>query len=318
MVWLVAVVAVLAMLGGGGYWYARRAYQSAGPLPEARAVAVPRGSLDDVGHALAAAGVVQSAPAFRAAALATETQGPLHAGELMFPERASLADVLFVLRNGRPVQHRLTIPEGLTAAQISRLLDRADALTGDGVVPAEGELLPQTYAYDRGATRAAVVARARAAMNRALAEAWAGRDPALPLADSRALLTLASMVERETSKPDERAHVASVFVNRLRQGMRLQSDPTVIYAVAGGLGPLDRPLSRADLASANPYNTYAVAGLPPGPIDSPGVASLAAAARPLASDDLYFVADGTGGHAFARTLDQHQRNVARWRASITP
>ena len=278
-------------------------------------MAVPRGSLDDVGRALAGSGVIANPTAFRAAALATEAQGPLHAGELMFPERASLAEVLFVLRNGKPVQHKLTIPEGLTAAQISRLLERADGLTGDGVVPAEGELLPQTYAYDRGATRDAVAARARAAMERALSQAWADRDPELPLADPHALLTLASMVERETSKPDERAHVAGVFVNRLRHGMRLQSDPTVIYAVAGGLGPLDRPLSHADLKVANPYNTYAVAGLPPGPIDSPGAASLAAAARPLATDDLYFVADGTGGHTFARTLDEHQRNVARWRAA---
>ena len=313
-----AATVVVATLGGGAYWYARQRFRDAGPLPEARAVSVPRGSLDVVGRALADAGVVANPVAFRAAALATSDQGPLHAGELMFPERASLADVLFVLRNARPVQHRLTIPEGLTAAQIARLLERADGLTGDGVVPAEGELLPQTYAYDRGATREAVAARARVAMDRALSQAWAGRDPALPLADPRALLTLASMVERETSKPDERAHVASVFVNRLRQGMRLQSDPTVIYAVAGGMGPLDRKLSHADLAVANPYNTYAVAGLPPGPIDSPGAASLAAAARPLATDDLYFVADGTGGHAFAKTLDEHQRNVARWRAMAAP
>ena len=305
----------MASFGGGGWFVAQRAFVGAGPLPESRAVLVPRGSLDDVGRALADAGVVANAVEFRAAALATLEEGPLHAGELMFPERASLADVLFVLRNAKPVQHRLTIPEGLTAAQISHLLDRADGLTGDGVVPAEGELLPQTYAYDRGATREAVAARARAAMDRALAQAWAGRDPDLPLADSRALLTLASMVERETARPEERAHVAGVFVNRLRQGMRLQSDPTVIYAVGGGMGPLDRRLSHADLAVPNPYNTYAVAGLPPGPIDSPGMASIAAAARPLATDDLYFVADGEGGHAFAKSLEAHNRNVARWRAA---
>ena len=226
--------------------------------------------------------------------------------------------MLLVLRSAKPVRHRLTIPEGLTAAQIARLLDHADALNGDGLLPDEGGMLPDTYIYERGTTRAQIVARGRAAMDRALAQAWASRSDGLPLADPRALLVLASMVEHETARPEERAHVAGVFVNRLRQGMRLQSDPTVIYAVAGGLGPLDRRLTHADLVWPNPYNTYTVPGLPAGPIDSPGLASLAAAARPDATADLFFVADGGGGHVFARTLDEHQRNVARWRALNAP
>ena len=312
-------MAVLAAGGVGALLVGQSLYDSGGPLIEARAVVVPHGGDADVGRALRAAGVIADETAFRAAALATRAQGPLHAGELLFPARASLADVLLILRGGRPVQHKLTIPEGLTAAQIARVFDRADALTGNGVVPAEGALLPETYTYEYGTSREQVAARARTAMARALAQAWASRSNALPLTDPAQLVTLASMVERETAKPEERAEIAGVFVNRLRAGMRLQSDPTVIYAVGGGLGPLDRALTRADLAWPNPYNTYAVAGLPAGPIASPGLAALAAAARPAATDALYFVADGTGGHAFARTLEEHQRNVARFRAlSMSP
>lgn len=314
--WLRAgiVVGLLLVAGVAGLYEGRAIYGGSGPSAEARAVLVPRGGDADVARALRDAGVIDDVTAFRAAALATRSQGPLHAGELLFPARASIADVLLILRGARPVQHRVTIPEGLTAAQISRVLDRADALTGDGVVPAEGALLPETYIFERGASRASIASRARTAMTRALAQAWASRTAGLPLSDPGQLLVLASMVERETAKPDERAHVAGVFVNRLRAGMRLQSDPTVIYAVGGGLGPLERGLTHADLSWPNPYNTYTVPGLPAGPIASPGLASLAAVAKPDVTDDLYFVADGSGGHAFAKTLGEHQRNVARWRA----
>ncbi len=312
--WAAIVVCVLMAAGVGGVIVGRAIYGGSGPLTEARAVVVPRGGDADVARALRDAGVIDDPTAFRAAALATRSQGPLHAGELQFPAHASIADVLLILRGARPVQHKVTIPEGLTAAQISRVLDRADALTGDGVVPAEGALLPETYTFELGATRDSVAGRAKSAMARALAQAWASRTAGLPLADPGQLLVLASMVERETSKPEERAHVAGVFINRLRAGMRLQSDPTVIYAVGGGLGPLERSLTHADLSWPNPYNTYAVPGLPAGPIASPGLASLAAAAKPDVTDDLYFVADGSGGHAFAKTLEEHQRNVSRWRA----
>jgi UPF0755 protein len=277
-------------------------------------VVIPRGSPAAVADTLATAGVIESPIAFRVAAALTVRAGPLHAAELAFPAHVSLRATLAVLRTGRPVQHRLTIPEGLTAAQIARLIDAAPALDGPTPMPQEGAVLPQTYSYERGMSRAAVVARARVAMERAVDRAWAERDPDLPLTDPTQLLTLASIVERETALPDERARVAGVFLNRLRLGMKLQSDPTVAYAVSGGAVTADAALTRADLDRPNPYNTYRVTGLPPGPIDSPGEAALQAVARPAKTDALYFVADGTGGHAFASTLAEHERNVARWRA----
>lgn len=279
---------------------------------------MPRAPTARLGETLAAAGIITHPLAFRLAVRATESEGPLRAAEFAFPARASLRQVLSILRTARPVQHRLTIPEGLTASQIATLFDRADALSGDAVVPAEGAVLPETYSFERDAPRAAVLARAEAAMKQALHQAWEERDPALPLASPRELLILASIIERETSRPEERAHMAGVFLNRLRLGMKLQSDPTVIYAASGGAGALDRPLSRADLDWDTPYNTYRNTGLPPGPICAPGAATLRATAHPAATDDLYFVADGHGGHAFARTLDEHNRNVARWRAGTPP
>ncbi len=297
-----------------GTWIARAAYDRPGPLENSRAVLVPRGSLEQVGDALAAAGVIDSGVMFRLAAIATGMQGKLHAGELAFLEHASLREVLQVLRTSKPVQHKLTIPEGLTAVQIVRLLNKSEVLTGEVATPPEGAMLPQTYAFEFGAPRASIVERASAAMQRTLDQAWASRAPGLPLSSPAEMLTVASMVERETARPEERPHIAAVFLNRLKKGMRLQSDPTVIYAASKGTGTLDRPLSKADLDVASPFNTYRVNGLPPGPIASPGLASLEAVARPEDTQDLYFVADGTGGHAFAATLEEHLKNVAKWRA----
>jgi UPF0755 protein len=210
------------------------------------------------------------------------------------------------------VQRRLTIPEGLTARQIATLIERAEGLTGELPPFDEGALLPETYAYQWGDTRAAIVRRADAAMDAALAEIWAARAPNLPLRTPREALVLASIVERETGKADERARVAGVFINRLRRNMPLQSDPTAAYAAADG-GVLDRPLTRADLDRDHPFNTYRIRGLPPGPIASPGRDTLRAVVQPEATEFIFFVADGNGGHAFARTLEEHNRNVARWR-----
>ena len=299
--------------GAGSWWYARKAYFAPGPLAASRAVVIPRGSPSVVAEALREAGIIADPRAFLIATEVTRADGPLHAGELAFPERASLEEVLMVLRSARPVQHRVTIPEGLTAAQIALLLTRIEPLEGDPVLPDEGEVLPQTYNVERGASPDSLLARGRAAMERTLAQAWASRAPDLPLSDAREMLVLASIVERETARPEERPRVAAVFLNRLRQGMRLQSDPTVVYAVSGGAGDFARSLTRNDLDWRNPYNTYTTVGLPPGPIGSPGLASIQAVAHPAVSDDLYFVADGAGGHAFASTLEEHQRNVARWR-----
>ncbi|MBR0650673.1 endolytic transglycosylase MltG [Roseomonas terrae] len=303
---------VLLLAGGLAATAAWRAYTGPGPLAEPAQVVIPRGGTERIAGALKERGVIRDARAFAAAAWLTRSAGPLRAAEFAFPAGAPLSEVLHILREGRAVQRRLTIAEGLTAHQIRALLDRAEGLTGETPAIDEGALLPETYAYEWGDTRGAIVRRADAAMDRALAEAWANRAPDLPLANPREALILASIVERETGQAEERETVAGVFINRLRRGMPLQSDPTVAYAATGG-APMDRPISRADLDRDHPFNTYRVRSLPPGPIASPGKAALAATLRPAATDYLYFVADGTGGHAFARTLDEHNRNVARWR-----
>lgn len=310
----ILAVALFALMAAVGYAArtAHLAWSGPGPLAEAAQVVVPRGGTERIAATLLERGVIRDPRAFAIAAWATSDSGPLRAAEFAFPAGAPLREVLRILREERPVQRRLTIAEGLTAHQIRALLERAEGLTGEVPPIAEGELLPETYAFEWGDTRAAIARRAASAMERALAEAWAARAPDLPLASARDALVLASIVERETGKAEERAKVAGVFVNRLRRGMPLQSDPTVAYAATGGV-PMERPISRADLDREHPFNTYRIRGLPPGPIASPGRASLMATTRPEATEALYFVADGTGGHAFARTLEEHNRNVARWR-----
>jgi UPF0755 protein len=296
-----------------GIWL-RAQWDKPGPLPEAKAVVVPHGGTAAAADALKASGVIENATAFEALSWLTFFDGSIRAAEFNFPAKASVAEVMAVLRTARPVEHRITIVEGLTAKQIAAMVMAAEAAAGPVLVPPEGATLPQTYEFERGMSRDAILGRARAAMDKELTAAWASRLPNLPLTSPRELLTLASIVERETAKPEERPHIAAVYLNRLRMGMKLQADPTVAYAVSGGTGVLDHKLNRADLEQDSPYNTYQRVGLPPGPICSPGVASLRAVSRPITSDDLYFVADGSGGHAFARTVEAHLRNVARWRA----
>ena len=293
--------------------YGLHLYTVSGPLAATHSVLVPRGSLETVADTLVAEHVVDSAATFRLAALLTSRRGPLHSAELEFPAQASLSQVLSILRTAKPVQRKLTVPEGLTALQIAALLDRTPGLEGLTATPAEGRFLPETYIYELGTLKSVVVERGRAAMERALDRAWAARTPGLPLGTRQDALVLASIVERETGKPDERPRVAAVFLNRLKRGMKLQSDPTIIYAVSGGLGVLDHGITKIELERDDPYNTYKIPGLPPGPIAMPGAASLKAVTQPLASDDLFFVADGTGGHVFARTQDEHLKNVAHWR-----
>jgi UPF0755 protein len=205
------------------------------------------------------------------------------------------------------------VPEGVTVAEVARLLEEADFLTGEvDEMPAEGSLLPETYSVSRGDSRADVIRRMQDAMQAALDEAWKNRDPNLPVDSKEELLTLASIVEKET-RPNEHGRVASVFVNRLKRGMRLQSDPTVIYGITGGKEPLGRGIRQSELVAETPYNTYVVDGLPPTPIANPGRESIMATANPENTRFLYFVADGTGGHAFAASLEEHNRNVAEWR-----
>lgn len=304
---------VLALLGGGAGWWAWNRYQVPGPLADDRAIVIPPGGTQAIADTLRDAGAIGDERGFALAAWATRQEGPLRAGEYLFPAHGSLREMLQVLREARPVQRRLTIPEGLNASQIAALINAAEGMTGDVPALEEGAVLPDTYAYQWGDNRAGLLRRAERAMRQALADAWEKRAPDLPLATPREALILASIVERETGKAEERAKVAGVFINRLRRGMPLQSDPTVAYAAADG-GVLDRGLTRADLERDHPFNTYRNRGLTPAPIASPGLASIQAVLHPEDTDALYFVADGTGGHVFARSLEEHNRNVARWRA----
>jgi len=309
------VVILLVAAAGAAFWF-ESASTAPGPLAEPAAVMVAPGSgLAVIATTLETEGVIGSDTVFMLRARWRGDAPRLRAGEYAFAPGVSIDDVLDDMVAGRTVIHRFTVPEGWTSAQIAALLGSNDVLAGElDAVPPEGSLLPETYHFDRGTDRNVLVARMTAAMDTALAELWAGRDEDLPLASPEEALVLASIVEKETGVAGERAHIAGVFVNRLRLGMPLQSDPTVIYAVTGGQGPLDRPLSRADLRVDHPYNTYVVGGLPPGPIANPGRDAIAAVLQPMQTKDLYFVADGTGGHAFAETLAQHNRNVAAWRA----
>ncbi len=311
--WLCALaplltIALISAVFAGSLWR----YERAGPLPKAEAVVIPAGSTATVARHLARAGVIDQPHVFTLAALATSLAGPLHAAELLFPAHASFAQVLLVLRKAPPVEHRLVIPEGLTAKEITALILHAPALVGPVDLPSEGYVLPATYDYLYGTKRSAIIARAHAALERVLSELWEKRAPGLPFADPDQALTLASIVERETAVAAERPRIAAVFINRLRLGMKLQSDPTVIFAASDGDGVLSRALSSQDLTIKSPYNTYVVPGLPPGPIDSPGVASIEAVLHPMTSPDLYFVADGLGGHAFSRTLEGQDRNIRAW------
>lgn len=311
---LIATILIVLAAGAGAGYAMLRQLSAPGPLAESRDVLVPRGSLQAVADALRRDSVISFPLLFRAAAIATWTEGPLRAGELHFPQAASLATVLAVLRFGRPVQHRLTIPEGLTAAQIGRLFAGESLLGGDLPVPPEGALLPDTYSFERDTPANSVMARAHLAMAHALAVAWAVRAPGLILRSPHEAVILASIVEREARVPAERPMIARVFLNRLAAGMRLQADPTASYTASGGLGTLDRPLARDDLDHPDPYNTYVIDGLPEGPICSPGLASIQAVLHPSSGNALYFVTDGTGGHVFSESLAEHNSNVSRMRA----
>ncbi|MDB5412473.1 MAG: aminodeoxychorismate lyase [Rubritepida sp.] len=304
--------AIVLLAGLAGFW-GWNAYTRPGPLAEPLPLVIPRGGTEEVSIVLRENQVIGDPRLFAAAAWITSAQGPLRAAELVFPAHVSLREALLILREARPVRRRLTIAEGLTARQIAALIERTPGLTGEVPPLAEGAMLPETYTWSWGDTRASVVRRGVTAMEQALAEAWASRAENLPLANPRDALILASIIERETGLSSERGLVGGVFINRLRRGMMLQSDPTVAYGPGQGL-PLDRPLTRADLEQAHPFNTYRIRGLPPAPIASPGREALKAATQPEATEFLYFVANGSGGHAFAATLEEHNRNVARWRA----
>jgi UPF0755 protein len=308
-------VLVIGIASAAGAFWMWGQYQQPGPLAAETVHIVPRGAdIRTIAGGLTSAGIITSPLMFILGARIDQADGTLKAGEYRFPPGISAREVVALLKSGRTVVRRLTVPEGLTTAQIIGLIEETPGLEGKtGPPPLEGTLLPETYHFAHGDGRREVVARMADAMTKTLDELWASRAPDLPFTSPREAVILASIVEKETALPAERPRVAAVFINRLRAGMRLEADPTVIYAVTGGSGPLGRSLTRDDLKRPSPYNTYVSEGLPPGPIANPGRASLAAVLDPADTDELYFVADGSGGHAFARTLEQHERNVARWR-----
>ncbi|ABC21224.1 endolytic transglycosylase MltG [Rhodospirillum rubrum] len=312
-VFLVAVLAALTVFGG--YLYVTDRFVAAGPLAAERVVVVAPGSgVDGIAATLAREGVINDPLIFKIGVRLAETARQLKAGEYRFTPGMSAEQVMGLLVSGQVVVHRFTVAEGLTTRVVRDIVLAQEDLVGEiSLEPGEGALLPETYNYLRGDSRDAVVKRMGAAMGEAIDSLWEHRAPGLPVTTKAQAVVLASIVEKETAVPAERARVAGVFINRLRIGMPLQSDPTVIYGLSAGTGTLGRALTRKDLETPHAWNTYVIPGLPPSPICNPGRESLAAVLNPADGGDLYFVADGSGGHVFAASLDAHNRNVARWR-----
>lgn len=307
----VTFAVVLTLAGAWALWM----FQGPGPAAETdtTTVILRRGAgLPEIASTLEGAGVISSAPIFLAAAQATGAARSLKAGEYEFPARRPMAGVLDDIRAGRVVRHFVTIPEGITSEMVVEILAENPLLTGVAPSPPEGALLPETYQIERGEDRAAVLKRMMDAHDEVLALLWSRRQPGLPINSPQEAVILASVVEKETALGSERPQVASVFVNRLRRGMRLESDPTIIYGLTKGR-PLGRGIRQSELDRQTPYNTYQIDGLPPTPICNPGRAALAAVLDPPQTDYLFFVADGSGGHAFSATYDEHRRYVERWR-----
>jgi UPF0755 protein len=270
--------------------------------------------LSEIAETLAREGIIAQPLPFRISAMLSGAWKDMKAGEYLFRANVSQRDVLNQMSRGEVVRHTITIPEGLTSTQIVQRLMENDLLTGTvTTIPREGTLMPDTVRFERGQSRQDIIDRMQREHRRILREVWAKRSPDLPIKTEQELIILASIVEKETGRADERPRVASVFVNRLNRKMKLQSDPTIVYGLVGGKGTLGRGILRTEITQPTPYNTYVIDGLPPGPICNPGRASLEAVVNPSRTRDLFFVADGTGGHAFAETLDQHNRNVSRWR-----
>ena len=309
-----ALLILLAAAGLGFVLWSGTAWNQPGPEGAPVVLIAPHTPVRDIARLLESQGNVQNAYLFEFDLRVRGLNSRIKAGEYALPPRASMADIAGILVAGKSIQHKLTAAEGLTSQMIYKLVEADPVLTGAaGAVPGEGALLPETYLFTRGTTRAEILSRMKKAQAAFFDPRWAARNTALPFTTPREAVILASIVEKETARPDERRHIAAVFINRLRSGMRLQSDPTIIYGITQGY-PLGRGIKESEIQAATPFNTYAIAGLPPTPICDPGKDSLAAVLDPLDSADLYFVADGTGGHVFAPTIEQHQKNVVRWRS----
>lgn len=307
---ILAALAALALLAAGwsvlGVWY------GSGPLAKDTAFVVPDGAgLAVVADKLQKEGAIRSARAFLLRARFLGGTGPVRAGEFLLPRAASPARILSILQGDKVIRRFVTVPEGMPSIMVHERLMAQPHLTGQIEVPAEGSVLPDSYDFTRGESRQAVLDRMQAAMKRRLAELWTKRAPGIVVKTPHEALTLASIVEKETGKPSERRQVAGLYSNRLKQGMLLQADPTIIYPITRGK-PLGRRIRQSEIAAVNGYNTYTMVGLPKGPITNPGAESIAAVLNPALTRALYMVADGTGGHAFADTLEQHNANVAKW------
>ena len=302
-------------LVGGSVFNTYSQFVAEGPLPQRTEIVIPKGvSVKQVGSLLKEQGIIESPSIFVLGVRASGNTQKIKAGEYSIPPRSSTKMVMEIITGGKTYVRRLLIPEGLTSYQIVELLKQTPTLTGDiERLPRNGTLLPETYHYSYGDTRQCIIDRMQNAMKRTLDELWPTRAEGLPLKTPEEAIILASVVEKETSLDKERARIASVFYNRMAKKMRLQSDPTVIFGLTDGTGILKRSLTYKDLRQSNAYNTYVVYGLPAGAISNPGRASIQAVLNPIKSNDLYFVADGTGGHVFATNYKDHQNNVNRWR-----
>jgi UPF0755 protein len=292
-----------------------REVSTKGPLQADKVVVIPRNTgTSEIAELLTREGVINQPTLFELYALLNRQRGQLKAGEFQFKAGASIDDAIDTLVQGKAILHSVTIPEGLTSEQVVARLSDNGILTGDVTeMPSEGTLLPDTYKFERGMTRQQLVNTMQAAQRQAVSQIWQRRSPDLPVKTPQELVILASIVEKETGRADERTRVAGVFINRLVKRMKLQSDPTIVYGIVGGKGTLGRGIMRSEIEQATPYNTYMIEGLPPSAIANPGRAALEAVANPSRTKDLYFVADGSGGHTFAESYDQHTKNVARWR-----
>lgn len=313
---LMTILVVGIIIGGALLYWGKLQFDGDGPLQQDRTLIIAQGAtLDSITGVLERQGVIADGWVFSLGVQIYKNAGKLQAGEYLFKAKSSMREVMDTLVQGKAILHTVTIPEGLSSEQIIARLNANKVLVGDlSEIPEEGSLLPETFKFTRGTTRLQMVARMRKAHETALAEIWNRRSEDLPVKTPRELVVLASIVEKETGKADERTRVAGVFVNRLNRGMRLESDPTILYGLYGG-SAWERPrtIYQSELKKPNAYNTYQIDGLPPGPIANPGRDALEAVANPSRTNDIFFVADGTGGHIFAETLDDHNKNVQRWR-----
>jgi UPF0755 protein len=314
---ILSMIILVAIVGIGVFWYGKTEFEGPGPLDQTTDFMVREGAgLNQIASGLESQGIITNQRIFSIGAKGVLGDDTLKAGEYEIKAGASMQEIVELMQSGKSILHSFTVPEGQTVQQIFDRLKADEMLQGDmpAEMPPEGALLPETYKFSRGTTRAEIIEQMAKAQVRALEQVWSRRAPDLPLESPEELVILASIVEKETARADERPRVAGVFINRLNRGIRLQSDPTIIYGLFGGAGkPSDRPIYKSDIEKPTPYNTYVIDRLPPTPIANPGREAMEAVANPSRTNDLYFVADGTGGHAFAETLDEHNSNVARWR-----